>query len=138
MPRPYPKELRERVVNAWLEGALSQREVAERFSVGQQTVVRWVGRRRATGSVEPAPMGGARRPYAVDEDGAVLIRDIIDCVLDITLPELCAAYEEARGVTISPQTMSDTVRRLGYTKKKPSSGGARRTRPRRSPSARHS
>jgi transposase len=122
-------ELRERVVNAWLADDLTQEEVAERFSVGLQTVVRWVGRLRRTGSLAPGQMGGARRPYAVDEAGAVLVRDLIDCMLDITLPELCAAYEESRGVKISAQTMSDTVRRLGYTKKKAVFRGSAANRP---------
>jgi transposase len=126
MPHPYPKELRERVVNTFLAGGVTQKEVAERFCVGLQTVVRWVGRLRRTGSVDPLPSGGARRPYVVDEEGAVVIRGFLDCTLDMTLPELCVAYEEARGVTVSPQTMSDTVRRLGYTKKRGSSVDRRR------------
>lgn len=126
MPQAYPRELRERVVNAWKAGGLTQKEVAERFSVGQQTVVRWVARLRKTGSVDPAPMGGARRPHVVDEAGAVLVRSLLDCVPDMTLPELCAVYDESRGVRVSPQTMSDSVRRLGYTRKRGSSAGGRR------------
>ena len=126
MPHPYAQELRERVVKAWQEGELTQKEVAERFSVGQQTVVRWVARLRRTGSLDPGQMGGARRPYVVDEDGAVVIRSLLDCVPDMTLPEVCSAYEEARGVRVSPQTMSDTVRRLGYTRKRGPSAGRRR------------
>ena len=123
MPQPYPKELRERVVNTWLEGTATQEEVAERFCVGLQTVVRWVGRLRTTGSLDPSPMGGARRPYVVDEAGLAMVREIIECVPEITLPELCTAYQEERGVRVSPQTMSDTVRRTGLTKKKRSSAG---------------
>ena len=126
MPHPYPKELRERVVNAWNAGGVTQKEVAERFEVGQQTVVRWVSRLRRTGSLAPAISGGARRPYVVDEAGAEVIRGVLDCILDTTLPELCALYEESTGVRVSPQTMSDTVRRLGYTRKRGFSGGWRR------------
>jgi len=121
MPAPYPKELRERVVNAWKQGGATQLEIAKRFDVGSQTVVRWLARFRHTGSVAPAPMGGARRPFIVDEEGADLVREILDCNLDSTLPEVCALYEELRGVRVSPQTMSDTVRRLGYTRKRGSS-----------------
>ena len=126
MPRPYPREARQRVVSAWLEGSTSQKEVAERFCVGLQTVVRWVGIQRATGSIEPLPMGGSRHPFIVDEDGLALIRGLIECVPDITLPELCSKYQEERGVAVAPQTMSDTVRRTGLTKKKRSSAGRSR------------
>jgi len=111
-------ELRERVINAWKKGDATQLEIAKRFDLGSQTVVRWLSRFRRTGSVEPSAMGGARRAYIVDEEGATLVREILDCNLDSTLPEVCALYEEVRGVRVSPQTMSDTVRRLGYTRKR--------------------
>ena len=123
MPAPYPPELRHRVIKAWRKGDATQLEIAKRFDIGNQTVVRWVGRYRRTGSVAPSAMGGANRPFAVDDEGAALVREILDCNLDSTLPEVCAVYEEARGVCISPQTMSDTVRRLGYTRKRGSSAG---------------
>lgn len=93
-------------------------EIAERFDVASQTVVRWVARFRRSGTVAPSAMGGAHRKFVVDEDGAALVRDMPDCNLDSTLPEVYAMYEEARGVSVSPQTMPDTVRRLGYTRKK--------------------
>ena len=118
MAQPYPQALRERVVHAWLLGGVTQKQVAERFEVDLQTVVRWVRLLRQTGSLEPGRSGGARRPYVVDEPGLALLRDVIECVPDITLPELCALYETERCVTVSPQTMSDTVRRMGLTKKR--------------------
>ena len=131
MPAPYPPELRERVINAWKQGDATQLEIANRFDVASQTVVRWVGRFRRTGSEAPAPMGGAHRAFVVDGEGVKLVRELLDCNLDTTLPELSAAYEEARGVRVSPQTMSDTVRRLGYTRKRGSSAGWRASGQRR-------
>lgn len=126
MPAPYPKELRQRVIDAYQQGNATQEDVAKRFCVGLPTVVRWVGRFRATNSLDPLPMGGSRHPFIVDEPGLAMLVDVIECVPDITLPELCAIYEEERGVVVSPQTMSDTVRRAGLTKKKRSSVGRRR------------
>jgi transposase len=126
MPAPYHRDLRERVVNAWKQGDAAQKEIAERFNVAEKTVGRWVGRFRHTGSVAPSPMGGARRAYLVDDAGTEMLRDILDSVADVTHPELCSMYEETRGVRVSPQTMSDTVRRLGYTRKRGSSAGSRR------------
>jgi len=118
MPRPYPREIRTRVIEVWQEGGSTQKEIAERFAIGLQTVVRWVGRVRTTGSVDPSPMGGARRARLVDDAGEAMIRDILDCVPDTTLREICEVFRESRGVKISPQTMSYTVRRFGYTRKK--------------------
>lgn len=126
MPAPYPKELRTRVLKAWLNGEGSNKELAVRFMIGKATVDRWISRYRRTGSVEPDPMGGARRPYVVDEQGGQVILDVLDSVPDCTLAELCEMYFESRGVRVSPQTMSDTVRRLGYTRKRGSSVGETR------------
>jgi len=125
MPAPYPKELRDRVIKARQRGDATIAEIALRFDIGSQTVVRWTGLFRRTGSVAPAAMGGARRGFKVDDEGAVIVREILDCHLDATLPEVCALYEEIRGVRVSPQTMSCTVHRLGYTRKRGSFAGWR-------------
>lgn len=118
MPKPHPPELRERVANAWLYNEGSFIEIAERFNVGSATVNRWLGRLRRTGSLTPDPMGGARRPRMVTNEGKTVIRDVLDSIPDATLPEVCAALEEATKTKVSPQTMSKVVRRLGYSKKK--------------------
>jgi transposase len=66
-------------------------------------------------------MGGAHRPLKVDAEGQQFLRDTLAALPDSTLPELSAAYEEVFEIKVSPQTLSDTVRRMGYTKKKASS-----------------
>lgn len=129
MPGPLPVELRLRVVNAWLNNEGSYAVLAQRFGVGEASVDRWVARMRRTGDVLPEPMGGARRATVVDEAGEQIIRDFLNSVPDSTLPELCAHYEECTGVVVSPQTMSDTVRRLGFSKKKRSSDRRRPSAP---------
>jgi transposase len=121
MPVPHSKDLRERVVSAYhaREGSFS--ELAKRFKVGRASVERWVRRFREDETLEPRPMGGARREYKVDAEGEQFIRDTFEALPDSTLPELSEAYEEVFEVYVSPQTLSDTVRRMGYTKKRGSS-----------------
>jgi len=53
MSKPYSEDLRERVVPA-VEGG--RRQVASVFEVGVSTVVRWMQRLRATGSLAAKPM----------------------------------------------------------------------------------
>ena len=129
MPRPHPIELRERVVAAYKAGEGSFKELARRLMVGEASVNRWVSLERRTGSVTPSPMGGWNRERKVDEAGESLLRDLIDNNPDCTLRELCVEYRVARAVDVSTQTMSDTVRRLGYTRKRGSSAGRRPTAP---------
>jgi transposase len=70
-------------------------------------------------------MGGARHAYKVDAEGEQFIRETFEALPDTTLPELSEAYEEVFDVYVSPQTLSDTVRRMGYTKKRGSSDHGR-------------
>ena len=121
MPAPHPKALRERVVAAYEDGEGSFAELGKRFKVGEASVNRWVSLKRRTGSVAPKPAGGARRPRKVDERGEDFLRGIIEDVQDATLVEMCAAYREEFGIQVSPQLMSEVVRRLGYTRKRGSS-----------------
>lgn len=121
MPRAYPMELRERVVDAYDEGEGSYRELGERFRLGEATVNRWVNERRRTGSVAPKPAGGARVPRLIDKVGEEMLRTMLEGTPDLTLPELCETYASECGVLVSRQTMGETLARMGYTKKKRSS-----------------
>jgi transposase-like protein len=60
MTRPYSNDLRERVVGAVERGEMSCRQAAAHYDVGISTATRWVRRRRRTGSVSPAKIGGYR------------------------------------------------------------------------------
>lgn len=60
MARPYSNDLRERVVAAVDGEGLSCRAAAEGFGVGVSTAIRWMQRRRETGSVAAGQIGGHR------------------------------------------------------------------------------
>jgi transposase len=137
MPKPHPKELRERVVAAYHAGEGSFKVLAKRFRVGEASVNRWVSLERRTGSLEPKPTGGWHGPRKVDEAGEELLRDLVDNNPDCTLKELAVEYKEARGVEVSTQTMSDTLKRLGYTRKRGSSEARQHTGPMWSKRGRH-
>jgi transposase len=51
MPNPYPTALRERAVRAYETSTDTYAEVAARFAIGLNTLLRWVQRARATGDV---------------------------------------------------------------------------------------
>lgn len=56
MGKPYSQDLRDRVVDA-LEGGLSTREAAARFSIGIATAGSWGRLKRSMGDVRPAKQG---------------------------------------------------------------------------------
>ena len=57
MPRAYSLDLRERLIDA-VEAGSSARAAAKRLQVSASTAVKWVQRKRETGSVEAKPMHG--------------------------------------------------------------------------------
>ena len=58
MPKPCSLELRERVVEA-VESGASRREAAEWFDVSPSSAIKWMQRRRETGSIAAKPSGGS-------------------------------------------------------------------------------
>jgi len=60
MGKPYPLDLRKRVVAAVVTGGLSCNQAAKHFGVAVSTAIGWVRRQRETGSVAPGKMGGHR------------------------------------------------------------------------------
>ena len=57
MPKPCSLELRERVVDAVI-GRVAARG-GEWFDVSASSAIKWMQRRRATGSIAPKPSGGS-------------------------------------------------------------------------------
>lgn len=118
MPRPYPNDLRERVVTAWNNGEGTYEELATRFMVGRATVDRWIARDRHLGDVSAFPMGGARHAYVVTKEGEEFLRDAVTETPDSSRQELVDAYEQEFGVLVSLTAMGDTLRRMGLTRKR--------------------
>jgi len=86
MPRPSSVDLRERVLAAVTDG-WSRAEVAQRFSVSERTVTRWVGSHAATGSLAPR-IGPSGRPRALSGVTETALRARIVAVPDATIDEL--------------------------------------------------
>jgi len=122
MSKPYSEDLRERVVAA-VEGGLSRRRAAEVFAVGVSSVIRWVQRFRATGSIAAKPMGGDHRSRLTGERAWILQR--IEAEPDLTIEELRDELQ-GRGVIVGHGTVCRFFAREDITfKKKRARGRAR-------------
>ena len=114
MSKPYSEDLRKRVVAA-VEGGLSRRQAAERFAVGVSTVIRWVQRFRATGSVAAKPMGGDHRSRLTGERTWILER--VEAEPDLTVEELRGELRD-RGIVVGHGTVCRFFAREDLTFKK--------------------
>lgn len=113
--RAYHLDLRERVVTAVADGT-PVAVVAKRFQVHPSTIYRYLARQHTQGTLTPGVSSGRSRaipPAAHDQLIRQLARDP-----SATLAEQCAQWQRCTGVSLSPATMSRTIHRLGWTRKK--------------------
>ncbi len=115
--KPYPIELRERVVASVVKEGLSRNQAAERFGVGVSTAIRWVRRFLKTGSVAPSKIGGYRQKSIKGEDREWLLTRMKE--KDFTLRGLVAELAE-RGLKVDYKTMWNFVHaeKLSFKKKR--------------------
>src|SRR6266852_8556728 len=124
MPKPYSRDLRERVMRA-VEAGASCHEAAAGFEVSASSAIRWVARWRQTGSVAAKPMGG--KHSALDAHKEWLL-ELMAAEADLTLEEIRDRLRE-RDIVVSASSVWRFCDRHDITfKKKPARS---RTRPRR-------
>lgn len=116
MPNPYPTALRERAVRAYEGSAETYADVAARFSIHINTLVRWVQGARDRGSVMPAPRGGGwHSPVDIQ-----LLHALITERPDRTTEELTRAYNQraAPEAHVHRSSVLRALQRTGYVFKK--------------------
>ena len=116
MPNPYPTELRERAVRAYETGDETYVTVATRFSIGEATLQRWVGRQRATGVLDPlAKAGGWVSPVDVR-----VLQALVQERPDRTTDELTRVYNRRApaAARVHRSSILRALQRLGYVFKK--------------------
>jgi transposase len=115
MGRPYSMDLRERVVSA-IEGGMSTRAAAARFSIGIATAGAWARLKRATGEVRPAKQGKPKG--SVLDAHADFILGGLKEAPDTTLDEMVERLREERAVTVVRTAVWKFLDRRGQTHKK--------------------
>ena len=123
--KAYSEDLRERVIGA-VERGDRREDVAVRFEVSVPTIERWVRLKRETGGLARRPVPGR---VAVKTAG---LREALPARLathaDAALGEQCAWWRAVSGFEVSTATMSRTLTRLNWTRKKSRSAPASETR----------
>lgn len=115
MGRYYGNDLRRRVVEA-IDGGLSARSAAARFSVAPSTAIHWHRRWRETGSVAPDPQG--QPPGSKLDAHEAFILDLVAAEKDIALAEIAGKLATERGVRTCPATIWYFFSKRGLTHKK--------------------
>ncbi len=110
-------DLRTRIVEAYENGEGSVREVAERFAVSPGTVQNYRNLKRATGRLDPRPVGGGVAPL-LGAEGLQKVRQLVEEQPDATEEELADELARKHAIAVSRPTMGRALQRLGITRKK--------------------
>src|SRR5258708_11414854 len=110
---PYSRDLRKRIIDTVERGEGSLQQIAKRFVVSISFVTRLLRRYGPTGSLEPKPHGGGRRP-ALGPAQLRRLRASIEEKPDATLEEL----RRRLGVNCSTMAIVRALKKLKITRKK--------------------
>ena len=114
MAKPCSMDLRERAV-ARVERGENASAAARALDLGEATVIRWVARKKATGSVAPGQTGG-HRPYPIEGKNAEYLRSRFaggDVTIDQLVGELAG-----RDLAVDARTVWAFAHRAGFSFKK--------------------
>ena len=115
--RPYSRDLRLRVVQAYESHEGSMRQLAARFRLSLSCVRDLLTLYHATGDVAPKPHGGGY-PAKLDATRLEALRTLVHATPDATLQELRSRLSTAEHITVSPATISRALTTLGLPRKK--------------------
>ncbi len=115
--KAYSLDLRQKIVDTYLNEEISQRQLATRFRVSKSFIIKLLKQYRETGEIKPLAHGGGAR-LKVNSEQLEILAKILEDNNDATLEELCQIFEAKTSLTISRATMGRMSQRLNLTVKK--------------------
>jgi transposase len=116
--KAYSLDLRQKIVDRYDTGEVSQRQLARQFGVALSFIEKLLKQRRETGSI--APKVRQTPPIAPKLNPAQLgqLQDLVAADNDATLAELQIRLAQQTGISVSVSTVDRLLRQLGITRKK--------------------
>ena len=125
--KPYPLELRQRIVEAVDEQLGTIEEIASLFQVHSSYIYKLLRQRRERHDLAPLPHGGGASAKLEAEDRRVLA-ELVAAQPDATLDELRQGVKQKKRVHVSLSTIWRWLAELALTRKKRLGGPGKRTR----------
>ncbi len=113
----YHLDLRQRIVQSYLDGEGSIREIAKRFRVSPVTVYQYLQLYKQKEDLLPKSYVAGRKP-AVSDTHLFLVKTLLNKQPDMTLDELCKAFKKKTGTRVSITSMWRAIKRLNWSYKK--------------------
>lgn len=115
--KSYSSDLRQKIVDRYQEGNISQRELARQFRVAVSFVETLLKRYRQTGSVEPK-IRTEQTPTKLNGEQLRVLEQLVEAQNDATLRELRDCLEQKTGMSVSCSTINRMLMKLNLSVKK--------------------
>lgn len=115
--KAYSLDLRQKIVDAYAEGNISQRQLARRFRVALSFIEKLLKQYRETGSIAPK-VRTQQTPTKLTKEQLSVLATIVEANNDATLEELRTLLHQQTGVLIGRSTLDRMLRHLNLTVKK--------------------
>lgn len=115
--KAYSLDLRQKIVQRYESGGVSQRELARQFQVSLNFIVTLLKRWRIEKTLEPKKRGGVLKPLLTPEIMS-FVAEALAARCDLSLTELVECVQEKHQVSVSTKTMSRMLVRENLRYKK--------------------
>jgi putative transposase len=115
--KPYSLDFRQKILDTYLEGSRSQRQLAKRFGVSLSFIENFLKQYKETGSIAPK-VRTKQTPPKLNEEQLNVLKEIVEAKNDATLSEIRWQLKERTGVTIGKSTGDRMLQKMEITVKK--------------------
>ena len=115
--KAYSLDLRQKIIDIYLEGKISQRQLAKQFRVALSFVEKLLKQYRETGSIAPK-VRQQQTPTKLNQEQLNILAAVVSDNNDATLDEVRRLLEQKTGVLIGRSTLDRMLRLLNLSLKK--------------------
>jgi transposase len=115
--KAYSLDLRQKIVETYAEGNISQRQLAKQFRVALSFIEKLLKQHRETGSIAPK-VRTQQTPTKLRPEQLMVLGSIVEANKDATLDELRYQLAQQTGVLIGRSTVDRMVKKLNLSVKK--------------------
>lgn len=115
--KPYSLDIRQKIIDTYQEGEISQRQLAKRFRVTLSFIQKLLKQYRETGTIAPK-VRTQQTPTKLNAEQMATLETLVNDNNDATLAELREQLHQITGVLIGRSTVDRMLRKLNITRKK--------------------
>ncbi len=115
--KPYSIDLRQKILDTYLEGGISQRQLAARFRVTLSFIEKLLKQYRETGEIAPK-VRTHQTPTKLTDAQLEMLKQLAESNQEATLAQLRQSLYEQTGISVGLSTIARMLQRLNLSRPK--------------------